>query len=536
MRCSIRDQRAGGHAIGTLDDLETHLRAHTSAPFLFVGSGLSRRYLKLPDWDGLLRELASLTGRPYGYFVTAGDGSSPAVASAIAEELRAPWWTDERFAVGRDEFGDTLTSKDGPLKVEVALIARSAMSSVPTHGPLSDELAALREVVVDGVITTNYDPLLETVFSDFHPYIGQDELLFTDPQGVGEIYKIHGDASVPETIVLTQDDFHKFDERNPYLAAKLLTLFVEHPVIFLGYSLRDPDVTSILVSISRVLTKENLARLEGNLILVEWDADQHEPVLDRGIISSEGFSVPVKVLRVADFLGLFQMLGRLEHKFSAAVLRRLKERVYELVLSNQPSDKLFVDNIENAPDGAFDVVMGVGMEARLSDRGYLGIQRIDLLNDVLEPHSLYNARRIVDETLPELLSRPGITPVYRYLREAGQLDERGALVDSADVDPKIRQKVDLGATAFAVPASTKARASRIVSEVDNNLERLIDSQPLSVVLGVAPALSTERLSLDRLRGFLVENRSAFTDGGNDRANWTRLVGWYDYLRNGVAAG
>lgn len=421
------------------------------------------------------------------------------------------------------------------MKVEVALIARAAMANLPADGPLFEELEALKTVVVDGVITTNYDPLLETVFGDFHTYIGQDELLFTDPQGVGEIYKIHGDAGTPESIVLTDDDFDEFEQRNPYLAAKLLTLFVEHPVMFLGYSLRDPDVTSILVSISRVLTKENLARLEGNLILVEWDADQHEPVLDRGIVSSEGFSVPVKVLRVSDFLGLFQMLGRLEHKFSAAVLRRLKERVYELVLSNQPSDKLFVDNIDNAPDGAFDVVMGVGMEARLSDRGYRGIQRVDLLNDVLDPHSVYNARRIVDETLPELLRQTGITPIYRYLREAGLLDEQGRLLEGATVHPKIRQKVNLGGAPFAVPASIRNRANRIVGEADGDLGTLIRSQPLNVVLSVAPALPTERLSLDELGAFLVGSKSAFTDGGNDRANWTRLVGWYDYLRNGVAA-
>lgn len=523
-------------AISAVDELESHLRAHTSAPFLFVGSGLSRRYLQLPDWEGLLRQLAALTDRQYGYYVTTGDGNPPAVATAIAERLREIWWSSADFEESRTVHGDTLTSKEGPLKVEVARIVQTAMSNLPADGPLAAELSALKEAVIDGAITTNYDALLESVFPGFHTFIGQDELLFTDPQGVGEIYKIHGDAESPESIVLTADDFNEFETRNPYLAAKLLTLFMEHPIIFLGYSLKDPDVTSILVSIARVLTKENLERLEGNLILVEWDPDQHEPTLVRGIVSAEGFSVPVKVVRLASFLDLFRMLSKLEHKFSAPVLRRLKERVYELVLSNQPTDRLFVDNIENAAGTDFDVVMGVGMEAKLSDRGYLGIQRVDLLLDVLDVHSAYNARRIVEETLPALLRQTGLTPMYRYLRESGVLDDSGTLRDNVDVPEKVRQKIQLEETPFAVPASRKARAERIVREAGEDFDTLLTTQPQSVVLEVAAAIPADVIPLDTFAAFLRDTRSSFTDGVAERANWTRLVCLYDYLRFGVVTG
>lgn len=507
-----------------------------SAPFLFVGSGLSRRYLQLPDWEGLLRQLAALTDRQYGYFVTTGDGDPPAVASAIAENLREIWWSRDSFRESRETYGDSLTSKEGPLKVEVARTVRAAMANLPAEGLLAAELTALERAVIDGAITTNYDSLLESVFREFHPFVGQDELLFTDPQGVGEIYKIHGDASSPESIVLTSDDFDEFETRNPYLAAKLLTLFIEHPIIFLGYSLKDPDVTSILVSIARVLTKDNLERLEGNLILVEWDPDQHEPTMVRGIVSAEGFSIPVKIVRLANFLDLFQMLGTLEHKFSAPVLRRLKERVYELVLSNQPTDRLYVDDIENATGTDFDVVMGVGMEAKLSDRGYLGLQRVDVLFDVLEVHSAYNARRMVEETLPALFRQTGLTPMYRYLREAGLLDDSGVLRDNVTVPERVRQKILLGAAPFAVPTSRRARAERIARESGGDLEALRAAQPQSVVLEVAAALPVEQLSLTALGDFLRETRSSFTEGVADRANWTRLVCWYDYLRFGVADG
>jgi hypothetical protein len=521
--------------MGAVEDVAAILKNARSAPFLFVGSGLSRRYLQLPDWEGLLRSLASLTGRPYGYFVTAGNGEPGAVATAIAEVLQPLWWSDEAFGSSRDRWGEVLTTRAGPLKAEVAKIAEAAGETSTRDEVRDRELVLLSGAVIDGIITTNYDGLLERTFPEFKVFIGQDELLFTDPQGVGEIYKIHGDMLRPESIVLTSDDFSEYADRNPYLAAKLLTIFIEHPVIFLGYSLRDPNVTQILASIATVLTRDNLERLQDNLILVEWDPDIGEPLISPGLVSAGGFNIPVKVLKLPDFLDLFEALNQLERKFSATVLRRLKQHVYELVLSNEPSSRLHVTSLEDLETRAdIDVVVGVGMEARLSDQGYRGIQRLDLLLDVLQERSTYNARRVLEEVLPDLLRQTGLTPVYRYLREAGMLKNDGTMREGAAVDAKIRARIVLGAQQFAVPTSSRPRMERIVAESERDLGRLVETQGVSLALASIPAIPHSQLNVDELRTFLWEQRGTFTTNINDRANWTRLVGLYDYLRFGLS--
>ncbi len=202
-----------------------HLRGFSSLPFLFVGSGLSRRFMNLSNWESLLRQTSELTGRDFGYYYSSVDGDLPGVASTIAEDFHEVWWTDKQFQESRQKHSGQKLSRTSPYKIEVSKIIERSASSIPTEGLESDEINLLRSAHVDGIITTNYDQFLEELFSEFCTYIGQDGLLLAEPQGIGEIYKIHGCISQPETLVLTRADYQRFNDRNSYLAAKLLTMF-----------------------------------------------------------------------------------------------------------------------------------------------------------------------------------------------------------------------------------------------------------------------------------------------------------------------
>ena len=70
--------------------------------------------------------------------------------------------------------------------------------------------------------------LLESIFPDYKTYIGQDELILENPQWIAEIYKIHGCASKPQSLVLTSSDYKTFNKKSKYLASKLTTMFIQH--------------------------------------------------------------------------------------------------------------------------------------------------------------------------------------------------------------------------------------------------------------------------------------------------------------------
>ncbi|MFG3490028.1 SIR2 family protein [Streptomyces sp. NPDC047972] len=123
---------------------------------------------------------------------------------------------------------------------------------------------------------------------------------------------MHGNVTEPETLVLTAEDYRDFDERNAYLAAKLLTIFVAHPVIFLGYSLSDRNVTSILKAVTACLTSRNIGHLANRLIAVEWAAQLPGPEMAPSMLVFDRTPIPITLIRTGDFRPVFRVLAALD--------------------------------------------------------------------------------------------------------------------------------------------------------------------------------------------------------------------------------
>ena len=157
---------------------------YNTAPFLFVGSGFSRRYLGLDDWEGLLKRFATLNKVDYQYYYASSGGKLPLIATMIAEDLHEKWWKLPEFEKSRNKYKEICTNKYSALKIEISHYLKSKMDFTIQDKILLEELDLCKKVVIDGIITTNYDNLLEKIFSDFKTYIGQEELFFSSPQGI----------------------------------------------------------------------------------------------------------------------------------------------------------------------------------------------------------------------------------------------------------------------------------------------------------------------------------------------------------------
>ena len=191
-----------------IDDVESCLEGMGVQPILFFGSGMSQRYIGTPTWNGLLENLADQCpniDKSIAYYQQ--KHISPiAISSEFSEYIR-DWAWNEQNLFPSILFEPNQTA-DIYIKHVVSEIFKDIESSPEAEKKLSlysEELESLKAINPYAIITTNYDGLLERLFSNYTPIIGQ-EILRANYASIGEIIKIHGCASSSESIVLTQKD------------------------------------------------------------------------------------------------------------------------------------------------------------------------------------------------------------------------------------------------------------------------------------------------------------------------------------------
>lgn len=214
------------------------------------------------------------------------------------------------------------------------------------------EISALQDIRPHAIITTNYDNFLEMIFTEYTPIIGQ-QVLKLNHSSIGEIFKIHGCISKPESLILTSDDYEEFTTKKKYLSAKLLTYFAEHPLLFVGYSAEDPNIKSILCDIDEIIATNN--ELIPNIYILEWDNEitrKALPSREKLIAIDSHRSVRIKSIVADSFDWVFKAFGAngAIEKVNPKLLRAILARTYDMVRCDIPRKTVEVDfqMLENA--------------------------------------------------------------------------------------------------------------------------------------------------------------------------------------------
>jgi hypothetical protein len=282
------------------------------------------------------------------------------------------------------------------------------------------------------------------------------------------------------------------------------------------------------------LTTDNIAQLRDRLIFVQWDPSATHPTLANSNIVADGVPIPIILVRTASFVPVLEALSDLPRTFPARILRRLKEHVYALVQTNDPKQRLYVKDIDEAGDetGEIDVVFGVGAIEAVRNVGYRGLNREDLVRDVLEENSSYDAAQVIASVLPRLLRRgSGYVPVFRYLRLAGMLDGEGALLRSSELDGKVVQAAVAGLDKFAPPKQYTTKEAAIRAAYVSFADLASKMEPSDVVM-YAPLLEATKLQPEPIRRFLLDNGQLSRQGNAlVQTQYVKLVCIFDWLKN-----
>lgn len=525
-------------------ELLTQLREHNALPYLFVGSGVSRRYLGLPDWEGMLRHFADEIGEDLDFMLASVNGDLPAAASELARAFHPVWFKGRKYAAQRKEHKSAVRDTEAALKVAISTYF-SEHSQLQAGVPAVDdlELAAeldlLRNSIVDGVITTNFDDLTDELFPEYNSYVGQDELILSDAQFVAETYKIHGSSRQPLSLVLTADDYADFKNRNSYLAAKLLTIFAEHPVIFLGYSLSDQYIRDIIASIAAAVGPNRLDALQKQIYFVDWNSDPDTaPSISQFFLEVlPGRTLPAQRIEMHSFASLFAALTQLERPFPIRVLRELSKHVYDLVA--HPSPEQARETVRALPFDSeaadnFRVVFGVGSFTdadveQFADIGGKALEREDLAEDVLgiRARSLA-ANNVLRIVLPQILkySSNAHLPVYKYLREADLIDKGKPKIVGLDESVKAL----LRRTSVPSAQSQQRFAGKVEGILTTPRELFESEYPLYFKLDCLLCLDSASYEISELREVLVEIFRTLADlKVSEKTSLFKAIARYDQL-------
>lgn len=202
---------------------------------LFVGAGLSRP-AGYPGWRGLmestLEEAVQNAGpdadearRELGRLLEAGRYAE------VADQCRQ--------ILGRQRFWNLLRTQ----------LDRPAEPPPSTHGPIVRTPYAC-------IVTTNFDTLLEDAFGRWADngtpkaptgiQLGDHGTLLVD--GAFFILKAHGTIHDEASLVFTSEDYRRIIHANPAFQSMMAAILLSHALLFVGYSLNDPNFRLLIES------------------------------------------------------------------------------------------------------------------------------------------------------------------------------------------------------------------------------------------------------------------------------------------------
>lgn len=349
---------------------------------------------------------------------------NPMLASMIEKEFNDRYYTEDGFDEGifeEKENEEIIEEHLNPFKYLVA--KQMKQLTIDKNLPTYDELSALvqNQNKFAGVITTNYDKLLEDVFKDFSVLVGQDNVLMANSLSIFEIFKIHGCCSKPDSVILTKSDYSSFDKKLKYLSAKLLTIFVEHPIIFIGYGLGDVNIRNIFSEIAECLTTEQLEKIKDNFIFIS-PAFGREESFNRNMLTWGKRSIAINEFILNDYKIVYQALSQIHSSMPIKLARKLQDMVCNFVYSAEVQNNILFGDINSPELDDAKAAVYFAKADTITQIGFSYFSIDEILEDVLYDNKPYLLNsQLIDKTFKNIRSSAGTTllPVYKYIRALG---------------------------------------------------------------------------------------------------------------------
>lgn len=515
-------------------------------PYLFIGTGISIRYANAPSWDSLLlyiwkivnpsipekqfqklcqaiehnlyNDQPELTQDEVKYFI------NPKLATIIEKQFCDKYYTTPDFDSGvftDAENKEIIDNHYNPFKYFISKFIGAIKPDL--HLPNCQEIPAFikNQNKIAGIITTNYDTILENIFQDFSVMIGQSNLLLSNSFNIFEIYKIHGSVNSPDSIVITENDYINFQSKLKYLSAKLLTLFVEHPIIFIGYGLGDTNIRNLFIEISDCLNNQQIENLKNNFIFLTPAFDEEESYSLRDMEFGKNH-ITMHEFKLKDYSILYNGLSTIQSSLPIKLARTLQDMVCNFVYSTTAKNTVIFGDINSPEIDDGKAAIFFGRSDTISQIGFSYYKIDAILEDVLFDNKPFLTNvKLIEQTFKTIRSSAGsiLLPVHKYIKalnyDIQQIPENYNIVaDFKDVAPTSTER-----RTYLKNAKTFSSISEIESEFPCHIPKQV-----AHIKNQASSITTEELGDYLKKHFNTEtyykNISLFR----------RLIALYDYKK------
>lgn len=419
--------------MNSLDSIFDKIAKTKRLPILFVGSGISKRYTSNEySWKELLVKCISLYSEdPLNKYRWYNQKAKKLLDPDSHEHLTYQYigsMIEEDFNLayfeGKIKLESEVPDDISPLKAYICELLRGHILKKDASTEI-EAFKGLREKMLT-VITTNYDTFIEQdIFTEHETIIGQKVFMGSE---IGTILKIHGCITKPNSLILTKEDYDKFDKKSKILAAKVLNLFTENPVIFLGYSITDNNVRKLLHDIFTCVDSDlDLRSLTERLIFVRYEKNLSQPEIGFHSLRIDGIDVRMTEITLTDYTPLLKQMSNLKRITELKELHRLRELVHDIVIDYDGDKKKIIRLTPDEEYSGDEVVVAIGkIEAMTEMVGARGLTSDELFKDVVFDDVIKIPNDwIVKETIPNLLKSTHSLPIHKYIKSIDMIkDER----------------------------------------------------------------------------------------------------------------
>lgn len=464
----------------------------TNHPVLFIGTGISLRYLENSyTWDGLLSHISyQIKGSNEFYYDLKSKYESDGifdysrVAGDLEEEFNETLKRERngQFKEINDLFYDNM--ENGISSSRFKLYISKILSNHEIKSSKKDEISEFKKVRknIGSVITTNYDSFIEDIF-EFKPLIG-NEILLSNPYG--SVYKIHGCVNHPNKIIITQNDYKTFNERYELIRAQLLSLFIHNPIIFMGYNIGDVNIKNILKTIFTYINPNTpeAEKIRKNFLLVEYEEGSDNTEVTDHDIDIRGFStIRINKIKTDNFIEIYKHLSDLSLPVSAMDVRKVQTVVKEIMAGGniQVSITEDIDALKNG-----EKILAIGSLRTIT-------YEFQTSSELME-----NYFKIIDESNHQLLKlidkyriqKNQYFPIFGFNKIQPHLNDTKQLKENQieKINNIVKGVNDFGNEHTTIESIL----------IDENISR--SKKVLSIVLGIV----NDRLSIDEIEGYLRE--------------------------------